>query len=67
MKKQNANKLVFAKKAVLELNNEELNKIIGGTGLNPYQTNPLGCTFCVASSNGPGTIHDYYQMYNILD
>lgn len=68
MKKQNANKLAFAKKAVAELNVEELNKIQGGTGYNnPYQTNPLGCTFCVASSNGPGTIHEYYEVFNGLN
>ncbi|MCL9807393.1 class I lanthipeptide [Flavobacterium amniphilum] len=62
MKKQNANKLAFAKKNVTELNIEELNKIQGGTGYyNQYPTNPLGCTYCIASSNGPGTIGEYYE------
>lgn len=65
MKKENANKLAFAKKAVAELNIDELNKIQGGTGYyqNQFQTNPLGCMFCIASSNGPGTIGDYYEIY----
>lgn len=63
MKKQNEKALAFAKKAVAELNIEELNKIKGGTGYyqNQYPTNPLGCMFCIASSNGPGTIGDYYE------
>lgn len=62
MKKLNAmNKLAFNKVAVLELNQESLEKINGGTGF--YPTNPLSCSFCVASSNGPGTINEYFEPF----
>jgi hypothetical protein len=60
MKKLNVvNKLAFNKAAVLELNQESLEKINGGTGF-PL-THPLSCSFCVASSNGPGTINEYFE------
>ena len=70
MKKRNASKtLVFNKTAVTELNSGELNKIKGGTGYyqNQYPTNPLGCSFCVASSNGPGTVTEFYESRIILE
>lgn len=63
MKKQNLNnKFAFNKAIVSELNQVDLNKVNGGTNINPFQNNPLGCMFCVASSNGPGTIGDYYEV-----
>jgi natural product precursor len=65
MKKQNLNnRLAFNKASITELNQEELNKVQGGTNFNPFATNPLSCTYCVASSNGPGTMTDFYETMN---
>lgn len=53
MKTQETNgKLEFSTNSVLELNQGQLFKIKGGTGVTT-----LGCTFCINSSNGAGTMH----------
>ena len=63
MKKQNSmSKLIFSKKDVIELNQENLKTIVGGTGaiisistgtVSITLTNmPISCTFRIYSSNG---------------
>jgi len=47
MKTQNT-KLSFEKRAIVELNNETLKTVIGGT-----KTYTQGCFLCIRSSNGP--------------
>ncbi len=69
MKKQSVNsKLVFTKASLVELNNDQLNSVNGGTMPYPIPTASvvsitttissvptIGCTFCISSSNGTFT------------
>ena len=64
MKKNSKQKLVFNKSAVTELQGEALKKINGGTLL---PTNPLGCTLCINSSNGPGNISIFQEYLTIIN
>lgn len=62
MKKNSKQKLTFNKSVVTELQEEALKEINGGTLI---PTNPLGCTFCVNSSNGPGNVSIFQEYLTI--